>query len=235
MSRTTLAGTGHATASWRVRRSIRMIRFYQQRGVAKWYRARFGTARPEVRSLSPRRVGRRSSPVQTTSGPALLSAGAEDPQPGNNWIPGRATCRAVHLGVMAVLQTACGRCNPDARYEHPAVAQQQSTWLITAGSLGQNQPAGRWASSSMENACLISGMLRVQILRGLRDGDRGVAGSARQIVDLEVRVQVPTIAPSSCSLAWLKRLSGGQEIARSNRVSSTKGGPVSDPHRHKRL
>ena len=55
---------------------------YEQRSVAKWHRARFGTARPWVRPPPLRRV-----------------------------------CRAVHLGVIAVLQTACGRFDSDARYE----------------------------------------------------------------------------------------------------------------------
>ena len=49
---------GSTAVSYAARRGFNSLRCDEDfRGVAKWYRARFGTARPEVRSLSPRRHG----------------------------------------------------------------------------------------------------------------------------------------------------------------------------------
>ena len=46
---------GSTAVSYAARRRFNSVRCDEVfRGVAKWYRARFGTARPEVRSLSPR-------------------------------------------------------------------------------------------------------------------------------------------------------------------------------------
>lgn len=78
------------------------------------------------------------------------------------------TRRTVHLGVMALLQSARGRFNPDVLYDDVSLAQQLVQSLDKRPTKVRFLHETRWASSSMENVCLISGMLRVRILRGLR-------------------------------------------------------------------
>ncbi len=64
-----------------------------------------------------RGVGRHRFPVQTASVPALARkelckqrplGSAEEPQPGNNWLPGEALFKRSCSGlVMSLLHTAC--------------------------------------------------------------------------------------------------------------------------------
>jgi hypothetical protein len=132
------------------------------RGVAKWYRARFGTARPEVRSLSPRRR-MDTGAVRARKRVRFPS----DPRAGP-WLAPRRYPPGVRLPSRPQVSEdsppsgdgAFTRRSRSVRFRRPlrfpAIAQQQSTWLITAGSLGQNQLAGRWASSSTGRTLALS-------------------------------------------------------------------------------